>query len=137
MIERLTSLGTFKTWERRRLLDFACVRNTLVALVVLGLASARTTQSWPAWLIWMLAPCDAVLAALLSADCVEHFLKRLIFGYTYNPNVMAMGELEGSMTPMNVVYADRWEKLKFTPVAFWHGDPGGGHYDRPWWRERG
>ena len=137
LIERFTSLGSYKPWERRRLLDLACLRNTLVALLVLWLASVRVTQGWPVWLITMLAPCDACLMALVSADFVEHFFKRLLLGYSYNPNVMAMGELEGSMTPMSAEYAERWEREKFTPVAFWHGDPGSGRYERPWWLDRG
>jgi len=129
MLERFTSLGTHKTWERRRLLDFACLRNALVAWFVLGLAALRLAVGWPWWGVMALAPCDGILMALVSADWIEHWLKRRVFGYDYNPNVMAMGELEGSMTPMAEEYVARWEQVKFRPVAFWHGDPGGGEYE--------
>ena len=129
MVERFSSLGTYKTRERRRLLDFACLRNALVAWVVLGLAALRLAFDWPWWSIVTLAPCDGVLAALVSADWIEHALKRRVLGTDYNPNIMAMGELEGSMTPMAEEYVARWEQVKHTPVAFWHGDPGGGEYE--------
>ena len=131
LTERLVSLGSYQPWERRRLLDLACLRNALVAFTVLGLASARLSQDWPTWLIVGLAPCDAIFAALVSADVVEHIAKRWIFGYVYNPNVFAMGELEGSMTPMDASHERAWRRSLYKVMAVWHGDPPGGRWETP------
>ena len=131
LTERFASLGSYQPWERRRLLDLACLRNTLVAGAVLGLASTRLSQGWPTWLIVGLAPCDAILTAMVSADIVEHIAKRWIFGYVYNPNVFAMGELEGSMTPMHPSLERLWRHAMYKVMAPWHCDPPWGQWENP------
>ncbi len=170
-MERFTSLATYKPWERRRLLDLAALRNTLVVLWALAWISVRTAgwphavqsglwelsglawtlasqvngltallassppAAWPPWLILALAPCDACLMALISADWIEHRLKILVFGYPYNPNVMARGELEGANTIMVAEQEDEWRARMWTHLAI-GDDPGSRHYDfpRPWRR---
>lgn len=136
LMERFTSLGTYQPWERRRLLDLAVLRCALVALAILGLAIVRAGQGWPSWLIVTLAPADACLVALVSADCIEHALKVLIFGYSYNPNVMARGEFEGSMTIMDAAHESVWRATMFRRLAI-GDDPASGHYPLPLpWRAR-
>ena len=127
-LERWSSLGSYQPWERRRLLDFACLRVMLTVDGALGmLAWQGATIPWWAY---GLGPCYGILAALISADWIEHGLKRLIFGYTYNPNVMARGELEGSNTIMVAEQESAWREKMFTHLAI-GDDPGRGHYDYP------
>ncbi len=136
MLERLTSLASYKPWERRRLLDLAALRNALVSLGALGLAWVRVQQGWPTGLILALVPCDACLIALVSADWVEHTLKRLIFDYDYNPNVFARGELECANTVMVAEQESEWRARMWTHLAI-GDDPGSRHYDFPRpWRQR-
>ncbi len=135
-LERFTSLASYKPWERRRLLDLAVLRNTLVSLFALGMAWVRVQQGvWPPWLILTLVPCDACLMALISADWIEHALKMLIFGYTDNPNVFARGELEGANTIMVAEQEEEWRARMWTWIAI-GDDPGSRHYafPRPWRR---
>ena len=92
--------------------------------------------AWPLWVALALVPADACLAGLVSADWIEHYLKKKIFGYNYNPNVMARGEFEGSNTIMDPIHEAVWREKMFSQLAI-GDDPGGGHYDYPLpWRWR-
>ena len=91
---------------------------------------------------------EPFLAALLSADFIEHGLKQLLLGYTYNPRVMAAGELEGwtgpvlsTLDPNSRLILDTWQLHKYDVLYFkhsgiehqfsqavWEGDPGSGKF---------
>ena len=129
---RVSGLFTHKERERRVLLNFAALRNTLVVLFVLAMVSVRTEQGWPGWLVLFLAPCDGCLAALVSADWVEHYGFKLAVGYAYNPNVKAIGELELAMTPItdDPAVLTEWRRTMFTRASL-GDDPRSGHYPYP------
>lgn len=131
-LTRFTSLGTYKPWERRVLLDLVCLRSVAVVGGALALLQAHGVPI--PWWAYLLGPCYGALAALISADWLEHSLKRWVLGYTYNPNVMARGELEGSNTIMVAEQEALWRAKMYTHLAI-GDDPGGGHYEYPWERK--
>ena len=81
----------------------------------------------------------AFLVALVSADFVEHYSKRHLLGYTYNPRVMAVGELECANITPSPPFLQQWEAHKYDVLyykdkdgtfkqALWEGDPGSGRF---------
>ena len=70
----------------------------------------------------------AWVGSLISADFVEHGIRRLVLGYSYNPNVSAQGELEGWTGPTDSQHYLVWRELQFTPLRPWDGDPGSGRF---------
>lgn len=128
-MSRLVSLFSFRCYERRVLLDLAALRAGLTALL------SALLLDWQAPLLGAavavaLVPCNAALVALVSADWIEHYGRLLIFGYAYNPNVSAIGELEGSMCPTDRSAEAAWRATLYTRLAP-GDDPSSGHYDYP------
>ena len=125
---RFVALGSYRCYERRVLLDLAAFRNGLVALGSLGMLD------WQAPIVGagaaiLLAPCNGVLLALVSADFVERAGRILALGYADNVNVSARCELEGANTPTKREHEAEWRHWMFKPL--WPDDPGPGHYLYP------
>lgn len=134
MIGRLDSLiGTYRPYERRVLCWLAVLRGTVTAAGTMALWHVQGTQDWPLAVRVLLVPCNAALISLLSADFVEHLVRRLLLGYAYNPFVSAIGEWEGYMGPTRRVDAAQWNAVKCGPTPAlcpWWGDPGSGSFCR-------
>jgi hypothetical protein len=72
-----------------------------------------------------LAMLFAVLAALVSADVIEHWAKVPLLGTNYNPYVMAIGEWEGWMGPTRSEDVPAWREQMCKPQppqCAWWGD---------------
>ena len=135
VLQRVTDiLWTYQPYERRVLNYLAALR---ASLTFYGGFSAVLFIP-PPWGL-LAAPLSAWLAMLISADFVEHQLRRLAFGYTYNPRVSAVNELEGGNVPPDRRYAALWQAHKFDVLyykdhdgsykqAVWEGEPGGGKF---------
>lgn len=128
-LARFTSLFSYRCYERRILLDFAALRNGLVALGVLALYAWQVPILGVAAAI-ALAPCNGVFIALVSADWVEHYGRLLVLGYSYQPNVSARCELEGGNMPTDREAEAAWRATLYTRIAV-GDDPGPGHYPYP------
>lgn len=129
LVARFLSLASHRCYERRVLLDLAGLRNGLVGLGTVALFLWQVEALGAAAAV-VAVPCNAVLIALVSADFLEHYGRGLILGYTYNPNVSAIGELEGSMCPTDAEAESAWRATMFTRLAP-GDDPGSGHYPYP------
>ena len=141
LIERISSIiWTSHPYERQILILLMWLRVGLVSLISIALWMWLTKWTFtrtPFKVIALLVV--AFLTALVSADFVEHYLKRLTLGYTYNPRVTANGEFECWTGPANPIYLTLWEKHKFDVLfyyspdgvyrrAVWEGDPGSGKF---------
>lgn len=158
MIERLKDIFfTPHPYERDVLLCLAWFRAVFVTVTgfltawgLYTLARIYPGELWPVvWIIVLLI--EPFLVALISADFIEHGLKRLMLGYTYNPRVMAAGELEGWTGPVlstlesdSYTFVHQWEAHKYDVLyfkasimenypevfiqAYWEGDPGSGKF---------
>lgn len=92
--------------ERQILLQLAVLRAQVTATGALLLFAVERWEGWPAWLVaFMLGP-NAVFFALLSADFLEHWLRKRLLGFDYNPRVSAIGEWEGWMGPTNTLASE-------------------------------
>lgn len=106
-------------------------RERYVLFGLAGLRAVLTGLGW--WAGWVyihpaVAPAAAIVTAIFSADIVEHWLLRLILGYSYNPNVRAQGEWEGWTGPLHPAFRAEWERLKMNPLRPWDGQPGSGRF---------
>lgn len=114
-LARFVSLGSYRCFERRVLLDLAALRAGGGALVAL------VGYEWQAPLLGgvaiLLAPCNAVLWALICADFLERALRMLAFGYVDNVNVSPRCELEGGNMPTEREHEAEWRKWLL--VAVW------------------
>ena len=128
-MSRLRDLFSYRCFERRVLLNFAAMRNGVVALGSALLLDWQAEQVG-GFLGVLLMPCNAVLLALILADWVEHYGRLLVLGYAYNPNVSARCELEGGNMPAARDAERAWRTTMFTRIAV-GDDPGPGHYPYP------
>jgi len=144
LIERFSSiLWTSHTYERQVLILLMWLRVSLVALASIVVWKWLTKWTFTRTAFKVLAlMVVAFIIALVSADFVEHYLKKITLGYTYNPRVMSVGELECSNVPTYKKILPLWEAHKFdvlfyyTPdgryrVAEWEGSPTGGKFGSP------
>ena len=159
MIDRIKDIFfTPHPYERDVLLCLAWFRAVFVTATGFGTAWGlyTLTHTWSSDL-WTVVGIVVLLtepfgAAILSADFIEHGFKRLLLGYTYNPRVMAAGELEGwtgpvlsTLDPNSQLILDTWQLHKYDVLyfksrgtmdlsierftqAYWEGDPGSGKF---------
>ena len=137
LAERLSSIiWTTHPYERQVLILLMWLRVSLVALISILVWKWLTKWTFTRTPFKVLAlTVVAFLVAIVSADFVEHSLKQLTLGYTYNPRVMAIGEFEcGMVTPYKSLLP-LWEAHKYNVLfyyspdgryrrATWEGDPG-------------
>ena len=134
VIGRLDSLiGSYRPYEREVLCWLAVVRATVTTAGAMGLWAVQTAEGWPLALRLVILPCDAALISLLSADFLEHAVRKGLLGYAYNPFVSAIGEWEGYMGPTRDADAPAWHTVKCGPppaICPWWGDHGSGSFCR-------
>ena len=126
-MRRIKALFSFRCYERRVLLNLAALRNTLVVNGALAMLAGHGVTI-PGW-AYLLGPCYGVLAALISADWIEHYARLLILGYATNIRVSARGELEGWNGPTHEEQEAEWRRLLRWPI--FPDDPGPGVYPAP------
>ena len=132
LADRFRSLiGTYQPYERRVLLNLAALRATITAGFSILMLWVQIHQEWAPWAMLITLPANATLAALASADFVEPILRKLLLGYSYNPYVSAIGELEGYNGPTDakdLLAIMTWDNMKCGP-------PPGGNANPllPWW----
>lgn len=122
-------------WERIILLLFASCR-ALVAVAGFSIGHRAIKRAGWTTLALPFALIIAILFAFLWADGIEPMLKRLIFGYDYNPYVMAIGEWEGYMGATVDGDMKTWQAMKCgpppggnaNPLLLWWGNPASGSF---------
>ena len=130
---------TYRPYERQVLLHLAALRAAVTAGAALAFWLVVTGQGWPLALALTVTACVAALASLVSADFIEHALRKRLLGYPYNPFVSAIGEWEGWMGPTDpndAVGIAAWNLMKCgpppggnaTPLMPWWGQPGSGSF---------
>lgn len=138
----ITRKGQYMPRERQVLLMLAMIRAQITAGGAILLFAIQRAEGWPSWVSANLFGPDAVLFALISADFVEHWLRKRLLGYDYNPRISAIGELEGWNGPTNRLASEdgdaavaAFEAHKCAPppkgagLDHW-GDPGSGSFCR-------
>jgi len=127
MIDRILDIiFTTHPFERNVLIALTWLRVAVVLLT--GVLVWEIARRWNVVGRFLLALVLAWIGALGSADFLEHYLKRGILGYSYNPNVMAQGEFECWTGPLVKRYIPEWNRRKFQVFRFWDGDPGSGRF---------
>lgn len=132
-------LYTYRPYERQVLLHLAALRAVLTAGAALVFWSATMSQGWPVVLSLTVTACVAAWASLVSADFIEHQLRKWLLGYGFNPFVSAIGEWEGWMGPTDpddAVGIAAWNAMKCgpppggnaTPLMKWWGNPASGSF---------
>lgn len=112
-------------WERIALTALAIVRAWMTVLFFLLCWSAFRRASWPRLVIVLLLVAAIPFGAFLWADGVEHLLKTLVFGTSYNPYMMAIGEWEGWTGPTSDEDLSFWnaqKRRRQPPQTPWWGD---------------
>ena len=96
--------------------------------ILLALAIMRAVLSVsPCWVFtnWKIASILSILAplcALFSADFIENRLRKWLLGYSYNPNVSAIGEWEGYNGPTRQEDEAQWRAELWKIRAPWWGE---------------
>ena len=130
---------TYRPYERQVLLHLAALRAGVPAGAALLFWSATISQGWPVALSLPATACVAAWASLVSADFLEHGLRKWWLGYAFNPFVSAIGEWEGWMGPTDpndAVGIVTWNLMKCgpppggnaNPLLTWWGNPSSGSW---------
>ena len=125
MVARIRSLlFTSHPYERNVLLFLAWVQGVFVTAAGCVTVWAIWTSGAPEWQrlvsLGIVLPVEIFLSLLIAADWIRHYGAAWMLGYSYNPRVMAVCEMEGANVPPSPdpLLQALWERHKHDVLYF-------------------
>ena len=120
--------GEGACYPKERLVCILSFSIRLVCIVAPALFAWEHVES-----TWLLRACAAYVAGLAGAFVYadmgpEEWLRKLMLGYSWNPNVFPLGTLEGFCGSISKETMTGWQWHKMLPLRPWDGQPGSGHF---------